>query len=362
MPSFNALKFPRKEVSMLVYKSILFLLLVLLTSTADAQELPLEIKVSLLNNEIQQRFVTYGNPVAGASVNIEVKLVNTSNEALKLYGLRNCYAPFWKTDNSNVWASGGPICTPDITILKPHEEIIVPAISSVSFDGDGTAKVVKFRLVYRWVKQSDYPDPMQFMDFSTLYFEKPWENFKKNIKYQEIKSAPISVELLAAEALPVYEKEWKKCAQKSDCLSVREGENWTCVNKNHEMDARGFFRTLFHGESHQFCIDDDPKSEEKRRFGPVEAVCVKGMCICEDPVVSKSSTERDNTCLKDADCKVESAGWGWTATNKNYHGYYFSTGDTCAARMQYPPPEAYCVGGKCRFESELNGLDKFLRR
>ena len=331
-------------------------------SSVSAQELPVAIKVSLSNDKIEQHFNTYGNPVASASTQIRVMIVNNSTVDLKLYGLKNCYAPFWKTDNKSVWASSGPICIPDMTVLKPQEEVVVQPISSVGFVGDGASKVVKFRLVYRWLNANDYSDPNQFMDFSTLYFEKPWENFKKNIKYREIISDPISVELLEAEALPVYENKWKKCTQNSDCLSVREGENWTCVNKQHEMDARSFFRNIFSGETHQFCIDLDPKSEDKRRFGPVQSVCVKEICTCADPVENKSSTERDNTCLKDSDCKVESAAWSWTTTNTHFNGYYFITGDTCAARTQYPPPKAYCVWGKCRFVSELKGLDAFFIR
>ena len=166
-----------------------------------------------------------------------------------------------------------------------------------------------------------------------------------------------SVSLAFSREVPVYQLDWQQCKVDSDCVTLREGYNWTCVNKSFEKEARDFCANI-DGDGHWREMDKETCKDISLKFLPV-ATCFNGMCLCQQQI-STFSTQPPiadyEKCQKDDDCIVVKGGDVWGAINKNSKGpeYYPIYGSPCKMKYQYPKPLPSCDKGKCTIYGYLN--------
>jgi hypothetical protein len=149
-----------------------------------------------------------------------------------------------------------------------------------------------------------------------------------------------------AEQLPEYSNEWQDCKDTSECVFVREGYNWTCVNKAYEKEAKLFCRNIDQGGVARYSSFEEKRSMSFDQLPPLTTpVCSKGKCFCED--IKTCSVPGPQECKEDQDCMVFKLR-NWVSINKKNKDqtdpYY---GAIYCDQYQYPSPRAVCLKGKC---------------
>lgn len=153
----------------------------------------------------------------------------------------------------------------------------------------------------------------------------------------------LSVSLSFSEGSLVYQIGWQECKVDSDCVTIREGYNWTCVNKAYENEARNFCKQIDED-------GDEKNSFEGHSIFPA-TTCLNGRCSCKESVSGLDNQK----CEQDDDCIVVKGGNYWTTINKKTPPAYIPYGgDAHKQRYQYPKPIASCLNGVCSIEGYWN--------
>lgn len=164
----------------------------------------------------------------------------------------------------------------------------------------------------------------------------------------------------------IYKKEWQSCKETSECIAVREGYNWTCVNRSYENEARAYCKNIdTDGTVDCHFVMPNGKSENMdARPSLPTPVCSQGKCLCGE--IKKVVWDIKDQCKEDQDCMIIKLDQ-WESVNREDHEkrYYNLSGQACSANYRYPPPQSFCLKGICKSGDEkpifLNMFNMFKR-